>query len=152
GNVGVLTADGRGQTDTATFTCPGTPEDDILKLVVSDGPTDGGASCPASDTTGTVVVACRACWGMGTSDVAEPNTAIGACPAGQVNTAALPNAVALRDGAGNYCCSAAPAACAQAALTPCTKPGQTCCVRCSGAPDGLCTPTEALFVAHDIAG
>jgi hypothetical protein len=33
---------------------------------------------------------------------------------------------------------------------PCTAAGQTGCVACSGNADGVCTPTEALFVAHDI--
>jgi hypothetical protein len=33
----------------------------------------------------------------------------------------------------------------------CTQSGQAGCVACSGNADGVCTPTEALFVAHDIA-
>jgi hypothetical protein len=37
-------------------------------------------------------------------------------------------------------------------LSPCTQAtGTTGCVECSGNASGLCTPTEAAFVAHDIA-
>jgi hypothetical protein len=38
------------------------------------------------------------------------------------------------------------------ALGPCTTPNQTGCVPCSGNASGVCTPTEARFVQHDIAG
>jgi hypothetical protein len=36
------------------------------------------------------------------------------------------------------------------APVPCTAAGQTGCVACSGNADGVCTPTEARFVQHDI--
>lgn len=36
-------------------------------------------------------------------------------------------------------------------LRPCTKTGQTGCVTCDGNMDGICSPTEAAFVQHDIA-
>lgn len=35
-------------------------------------------------------------------------------------------------------------------LGPCTSAGQTDCVQCEGNGDGLCTPSEALFVQFDI--
>jgi hypothetical protein len=35
-------------------------------------------------------------------------------------------------------------------LKPCTAAGQTSCVPCDGNTTGLCTPTEAMFVQHDI--
>jgi hypothetical protein len=36
-------------------------------------------------------------------------------------------------------------------FSPCTAAGQTSCVPCTGNASGVCTPTEAAFVAHDIA-
>jgi hypothetical protein len=36
-------------------------------------------------------------------------------------------------------------------VVPCTAAGQTACVGCAGNATGVCTPTEAAFVAHDIA-
>jgi hypothetical protein len=35
-------------------------------------------------------------------------------------------------------------------LAPCTTAGQTNCVQCNGWTTGLCTPTEAILVQHDI--
>ena len=40
---------------------------------------------------------------------------------------------------------------ADAGLVPCTVPGQTGCFPCNGNANNVCTATEALFVAHDIA-
>jgi hypothetical protein len=36
-------------------------------------------------------------------------------------------------------------------LVPCTTAGQTNCVKCQGNASGLCSPTEAQIVQHDIA-
>jgi hypothetical protein len=36
-------------------------------------------------------------------------------------------------------------------LKPCTTAGQTGCVTCNGNASGLCSPTEAALVQHDIA-
>jgi hypothetical protein len=41
--------------------------------------------------------------------------------------------------------------CDAAALVPCTTVGQTCCVPCSSSANGLCSRTEAVIVARDIA-
>jgi hypothetical protein len=35
-------------------------------------------------------------------------------------------------------------------LGPCTTAGQTGCVQCDGNSGGLCTPTEAAFIAYDV--
>ncbi|MGH7439676.1 MAG: hypothetical protein ACRENE_28640 [Polyangiaceae bacterium] len=36
-------------------------------------------------------------------------------------------------------------------LVPCTNASQTACIKCDGNTNGLCTPTEALILARDIA-
>jgi hypothetical protein len=59
----------------------------------------------------------------------------------------LPDVGALDAGAD--AADAAPEA--ATGLQPCTSAGQTGCVACSDSTGGLCSPTEALFVAHDIA-
>jgi hypothetical protein len=160
---------------TITFTCPTTGEPDVVQVVVSD---QAGAQCPASDTTATVNITCGtpACSGVGTNTVAVPDTAAGTCPVGQQNTLkdsagnfccqnipcfgigtateATPDTAAgtcpagqqnsLKDTSGNFCC-------AKIVLLPCTTAGQTNCVQCQGnAASGVCTPTEAALVQHDI--
>jgi hypothetical protein len=141
-----------GTNDTIEFTCPPSGASIPVTLVVSDGPLSDGGTCPSNDTTGTVIVTCGAapCLGApgGTGIEATPNTASGTCPPGQVNGA--------RDPSGNFCCVASPDAATDGSvcaggLVPCIAPGQTCCVPCPASTGALCTPTEALIVAHDIA-
>jgi hypothetical protein len=48
----------------------------------------------------------------------------------------------LKDPRGNFCCTAIP---------PCTLAGQTGCIQCQGNGTNLCTATEGLFVARDVA-
>jgi hypothetical protein len=43
---------------TANFTCPSTPGQVTITLTVGDGPLPPGGSCPASDTTTSLVVTC----------------------------------------------------------------------------------------------
>jgi len=65
---------------------------------------------------------------------ASPGSQTGTCPSGQV--------VVGHDQGGEYCCGT---------LGPCTAnslPGS--CVKCQGNTSGICTPTEADFVQHDI--
>jgi hypothetical protein len=83
---------------TVVFTCPTTPETDVITLVTADS---SGAVCPSSLTTSSVAVTCAgpACAGIGSGVEATPNTAAGACPAGQTNTGTL------TDSSGNFCCS-----------------------------------------------
>ena len=40
---------------------------------------------------------------------------------------------------------------ADGGTSPCTTAGQIACVPCEGNASGVCSPTEALFVEHDIA-
>ncbi len=180
GSVGATTTDGKGNFF-STFTCPTSGETDTVQLFCTDGPLPEGGACPAALTTGTTTVVCgvppAACVGVGTGVEATPNSATGTCPAGSANTGTLkdsagnfccsvpaclgvgsvveatPNTAAgtcpagstnnLKDSAGNFCCSAL--------LAPCTTAGQTGCVQCNGNSNNLCSPTEAAFVAHDIA-
>jgi hypothetical protein len=83
------------------FTCPATGETDTIQVVTTD---QAGAVCPSSLTTATVTVTCLppACQGFGSGVEASPNTAAGACPAGQTNTGTL------NDAQGNFCCSQTP--------------------------------------------
>jgi hypothetical protein len=113
--------------NTATGTCPsGQVNTGTLK--------DGNGDYCCSIASGPCL--------LGTGAIATPDTATGACPTGQVNTGTL------KDSNGNYCCSLP---CSQSTLVPCTAANQTCCVACGGSANGLCTATEALLVAHDIA-
>jgi hypothetical protein len=134
GTLSNQSAQGR-TTNTINFTCPPsvTPETDVVQVVIS---AQAGAQCPASDTTASVTLTCTPppCFGLGGVE-ATPNTAQGTCPAGLMNDA--------RDALGNFCCTA---------LLPCTASGQTGCVQCqhNAANNGICTPTEALLVQHDI--
>jgi hypothetical protein len=101
---------------------------------------------------------------LGTGNTASPDTATGSCPSGEVNTGTL------KDTNGNYCCSIAPpdagaadaasdggadggdaGPCTSTPPPPCTAAGQSCCVPCPGSASGVCTPTEAMIVAHDVA-
>jgi hypothetical protein len=161
---------------TINFTCPASAESDVIQVVVSD---QAGAQCPTTDTTATVTIVCGSvpCLGVGSGVEANPNTAAGTCPTGQSNslhdaqgnfccaptpcfgvgtgTEATPDTAAgtcpagqtnsLHDAQGNFCC-------AIPVLVPCTAVGQTGCVQCQGnaANNGVCTPTEAALVQHDI--
>jgi hypothetical protein len=180
GTVGATTTDGKGNF-VATFTCPTTGETDTLQLYCTDGPLPDGGFCPSNLTTGTTTVVCGTtpCQNptVGTGVVASPNSATGSCPAPSVNTGtvkdsagnfccspgpcqgvgsgieATPNSATgtcpanqgntgtLKDPQGNFCCSN---------LAPCTT-GTAGCVQCQGNSSNLCSPTEAAFVAHDIA-
>ncbi len=180
GTVSPTISDGHGNFD-ATFTCPPTYEIDIVEMTCTDGPLPDGGACPANLTTGATQIVCAAVpcqipTVIGIGIVANPNTATGSCPAPSVNTGTLKDAlgdfccsagpcqgigveaspntatgscpsglvnVGTRDTLGNYCCQAAN-------LAPCTT-GTTGCVACNGNNSGLCTPTEAALVAHDIA-
>jgi hypothetical protein len=113
----------------ANFTCPATPGQVTLTLVVGDGPLPAGATCPASATTATVVVTCN---GNGGNDAGPP------ADSGPADTGAPDT------GTDTGPADAGPAG-------PCTSAGQTNCIRCSGNSNGVCSPTEALFVQHDIA-
>jgi hypothetical protein len=105
-NTSAITANDAGATDTATFTCPATPEIDTIQLVVGDGPLPDGGSCPTVDTTGNVQVTCgqAPCQNplIGSGVPATPDTATGTCPSGQYNPGNL------QDANGNFCCTFAP--------------------------------------------
>jgi hypothetical protein len=123
------------------ISCSGSP---IGSGVPASPPTKTGA-CPTGQiNTGTLkdqggVFCCSPspCAGVGTGVVASPNSATGTCPAATNNAG-------LRDASGNYCCSGGD-------IPPCTAAGQTGCVQCQGNANGICTATEAAFVAYDVA-
>jgi hypothetical protein len=100
-------------------------------------PEQSNAGTPDSQGNYCCVQPTRPCV-PGSGVVATPNTLTGSCPSGQINIGPDPG--------GNYCCGSS---CTQPKL-PCTEQGQTCCVPCSGSPNGICTQTEALFVVRDI--
>jgi hypothetical protein len=116
---------------TTNFTCPSAAGPVTITLTTSDGPIPAGGSCPVSDTTTTLTVTCDAVLadaGADTSTIADSSTA-DAADASTVDTGT----------------DAAPS------LVPCTTPGQTGCVACSGNAGGTCTADEALLVQKDIA-
>jgi hypothetical protein len=175
GTLGGQSAQGT-TNSTISFTCPATGESDVVQVVVTD---QAGAQCPAADTTATVTIVCGSvpCLGVGSGTEATPDTAAGTCPTGQSNSLkdssgnfccaatpcfgvgsgveATPDTAAgtcpagqtnsAKDAQGNFCC-------AVPVLVPCTSAGQTFCVQCQGnaANNGICTPTEATLVQHDI--
>jgi hypothetical protein len=176
-NTAMLTQDGLGKFDTATFTCPATHETDVVQLVVGDGPLPDGGSCPASYTTGTVAITCSRPPCNGTGVLASPNAPNGMCPAGFQNTG-------VADAYGEYCCvllppctgvgtgveatpNTASGSCPTGSLNTglkdprgnfcctaipaCTVAGQTGCIECQGNGNDLCTATENQLVAHDVA-
>jgi hypothetical protein len=109
---------------------------------VEASPNSATGTCPAGqsntgtleDTSGNFCCSLSApCAGVGSGTEATPDTAAGTCPANQTNS--------VKDANGNFCC---------AALGPCTTVGQTNCVSCSQNANGVCTPTEADFIALDI--
>jgi hypothetical protein len=90
----------------ATFVCPATPASVTITLTVGDGAVPTGYTCPAASSVTTLTVTCGAvpCENptVGTGVEATPDTAAGTCPAGQTNS------TGLKDGSGNYCCTALP--------------------------------------------
>jgi len=96
------------------------------------------------DSNGDFCCSAIPCFGVGTGVEATPDTAAGTCPSGSFNTAT--------DSAGNFCC-APPAAlgpCTTAAAAAAPTTAANNCVTCSGNTSGVCSPTEAAFVARDI--
>jgi hypothetical protein len=117
----------------ANFTCPSTPGPVTLTLTVGDGAIPEGGACPAVDTTTTITVTCAAA----AVDAGAPDTG---------SDASVSDAGPASDGSvADAGSDAAPT------LVPCTAAGQTGCVACSGNSTGVCSPTEAQIVQHDIA-
>jgi hypothetical protein len=116
---------------TATFTCPPAGGDIPVTVAVDGSSLADGGTCPASQAAlanAHVTVTCRA-----PVDAGPPTDAGGGPDAGDVG-----------DGSFGPCDGSS-------ALVPCTAPGQSCCVPCSASAGGICTQTEALIVAYDIA-
>ncbi|HEY2512381.1 MAG TPA: hypothetical protein VGI39_16045 [Polyangiaceae bacterium] len=129
----------------------GTGDDDASEPAGPDGTAPGDASVPS----------------MGGDDGAPPTEggAIGALDSGSLDAGAVDgslldaaDASPPSDAAGLDASTDAgaidagsPDAEAGGGLVPCTVAGQTGCFPCNGNADGLCTATEALLVAHDIA-
>jgi len=112
---------------TANFTCPATPGQVTITLVVGDGPIPAGATCPASATTTTLAVTCT---GTAPDAGSTPDTGTGTPDTGTVT----PDTGAPDTGPQG----------------PCTTAGQSGCVKCLGNADGVCSPTEAAFLQKDI--
>jgi hypothetical protein len=173
GTVGATSGDMTGNFN-ATFTCPSTGETDTITLTCTDGPLPDGGSCPAWSTTTTATVICGTplCT-TGTSPGGKNGQPSSPSGSGTGSCAAY-GAGAINDGTGccyepcansgnepstpfsaTGSCSAFPgtsnngAGCCQP-LHPCTVAGDTTCVKCQGNTSGLCTPTEAQVVQHDI--
>ncbi len=119
---------------TSNFNCT-SPGTETVTLTASIA--DGGASCPGGLGALTIQVQCDAVSdaGMDTgtadtgADTGSPDTGV---DTGTPDTGADTGA------------DAGP-------LAPCTSAGQANCVKCQGSTGGVCTPTEALIVQHDIA-
>jgi len=135
-------------TGTTTVVCGTTPcQNPTVGTGVEANPNSATGACPApsvntgnlKDGAGNFCCSPGPCQGVGTGVEATPNSATGTCPANSGNTGTL------KDPQGNFCCSP---------LAPCTT-GTAGCVQCQGNTTGAtaneCTPTEAAFVAHDIA-
>jgi hypothetical protein len=117
----------------ANFTCPATPGAVTLTLTVGDGPIPSGGACPLSDTTTTITVTC------------DPI----AIDAGPVDSGAAAD-TGSDTTADSGVDAGSPDAAPPPPPVPCTAAGQTGCVACSGNTDGVCSPSEALFVQQDI--
>jgi hypothetical protein len=169
-----------GVTNQTVFTCPatGATTTETITLTLADGAP--AANCSTALTTATVQVTCSnpgICGGApfatsnggacllngnpagndpagfpfvtnGTTDPANPGDfcCSGACGDGTVGPVSTPFSATgtctsplVNNGAG--CC---------VSLLPCTTAGQLNCVKCQGNSTGLCSPTEAIFVQHDI--
>ena len=105
---------------------------------------DGGSTPPAD--AGSVGIDGSMVDG-GASDASPLDSGDGSPPSDGAAPDAATDSGASEAGASD----AATNADADAGLVPCTVAGQTDCFPCSGNANGLCTATEALFVAHDIA-
>jgi hypothetical protein len=154
-----------------------TGEVDIVQFLCSDGPLPDGGFCPAYLTTGELTMFCGLGGGCDLpSDPpphvsATPDTAAGTCGTDPGNGKTMVNGGLSN---GHFCCidacgggpTATPftptgtctgglvnngAGCC-VSLLPCTFAGQTNCVSCSGnsTTGGVCSPTEAKLVQHDI--
>ena len=166
-----------GTTNQTIFTCPatGATTDEVVTLTLSDGA--DAASCDTNFTTGTVTVTCSNPGICGGAPFATSSG--GACllngnPAGN-DPAGFPyvtNGTTDPSNPGDFCCSGAcndtgtiaspfpggscgslvnnGSGCCVPVL-PCTTAGQANCVKCTGNASGLCSPTEAAIVDHDIA-
>jgi hypothetical protein len=131
-----------------TFNCT-SPGTEIVTLTASIS--DGGASCP---TIGSLNIAlkCDAIVEAGADAGADTGSGADATSSDTgTDTGAETSADAgTTDSGGGTEAAAGP-------LVPCTTAGQTNCVSCGGnslttgpLANGLCTPTEAYFVQHDI--
>jgi hypothetical protein len=154
-----------------------TGEVDVVQMDCTDGPLPDGGFCPSFLTHGELTVFCGLPPPCSLpSDppphiVASPNTAAGTCGTDPGNGKVMVNGGLSN---GNFCCidacgggpTATPfgptgtctgglvnngAGCC-VSLLPCTFAGQTNCVTCSGnsTTGGVCSPTEAKLVQHDI--
>jgi hypothetical protein len=130
GSAGSLTGS-TGTSNTFNCTAGGT-----ATITVTAAISNGGASCPGIGSL-TTTVTCD-----GSSDA-------GAAP----DTSTVPDTGTTPD-TGTVVDTGAPdtgTVVEAGPLAPCTTAGQTNCVKCDGNASGLCTPTEATIVQHDIA-
>jgi hypothetical protein len=102
GTVSGTTNDGAGN-GTATFTCPSTPGPVTISMTVSDGPLPDGGSCPASYTTGTVIVSCVQCFSASDCPASGTTCAVPACNSGVCGFTDLPPGSACADHGGTIC-------------------------------------------------
>jgi hypothetical protein len=118
-----------GNTSSVNFTCPSDSSGTFpVSVTVNDGVY---SECPTTDNTAITLVTCP-------SPPPPPPPEGGA---GGADAASSPPDA-----------EAGPPECDSGMLlVPCTAAGQSCCVPCASSPSGLCTQTEALLVAHDIA-
>jgi hypothetical protein len=133
-----------GTSNVFSCTAPGS-----TTVTVTAAISNGGSSCPG---TGSLAVAleCDA-----TSDASAPveasapeastpeaSTPEASTPEASAPEASAPEASAPETGAPET---------GSGALVACTSAGQTGCVGCYGSTDNVCTATEAVFIALDIA-
>jgi hypothetical protein len=122
-----------------TFTST-TPGSVTVTLVVGDGPLSSGGTCDTADDTVTFAVQFDpGAVDAGAVDTGAPDTGT-AADTSVADTSVADTSVA--DTSTPPDVSTTP--------VPCTTTA-TGCVPCSGNTSGLCSPTEAAFVAHDIS-
>jgi hypothetical protein len=117
---------------TANFTCPATAGAIQITLTVGDGALPTGATCPAAGLSTVLTVTCTG------GAAVDSGT-----PAPDSGTTTTPDSGTTTKDSGTTTVDAGPP-------PACTAAGQTNCVACSGNTNGVCSPTEALFVQHDI--
>jgi hypothetical protein len=120
---------------TTTFTSTTTGSVTVT-LVVGDGPLSSGGTCDTADDTVTFAI--------------QVDPAVGGVDAGAPDTG-VPDTGVAETGVPDAGVADVSVVDAVTPLGPCTTANPSGCVPCSGNTTGLCTPTEAAFVQHDIS-